>query len=980
MSEQKRFDEVFDKGTDVKRAENTFLSPMACKLKERKNRNIVDQYVSWLKKWDDAEKKINSDSANEDLFFAHTLIERGKHFTEPVDRDVVTALYEIYKSWSHATKTKYYYVKKTESTETIMPDGSKYVTYYIDNPQKEGNQIVLLHFDKAEKHVLINSGILIDDELRVAQKPIVYEYNAIEKSKPRDDNFFQLDNMTESEKEDFLSGVSTISEYDIDVDSTIITIDTETFQPVPKDVYIENGEYKAKIRIKSGRNYFSFQIRTDDGINESLSDFEIAKCYYYGMGDFPKDIVKAAEIFEQIGDADSLYLLAHIWLDESHSDVDSLTDGIFYLEQAAQMGHVAAKAELVYYTMKLLCNLPADEQNELIKKYHERIKSAVDTEIPGALFLAAYVYEKGLFVERNTDLSFSYYFCAAQAGNLAAKARIGMAPVGSCQNEDECRNYFKNSTDMLGFAEYVMGWFLADDPDVMVVTDDILYFYELAAKSGIVSAIRELAEVYMSGNSYIEADPAKAIMWYEKLTDIDDDTAVKLANYYLDGKGCTAGPENDAKALRLLSETVKKYENGSAYNNLGWMYKIGRGCEAPDYMQALRLFEKAAALECGRAYYHLGDIYEIGLGVECNIKTALKYYQKGVELEDKKCIERLNSFSISESIKVPNDQVISLLTDIHEQVSEINAGTARMEQKLDQLLNFIENDLSSVITAARKKIQTCPEDDDTAVTDFIESTATYINQTMASPDALVEQETRQLQLLFGKSWDRLLATSRTSLVSAGVLWKSCASVTKDNFDFSGVCISATSALESELKRVFYTGFQNFLEARYGKPDTNNWKYTFANWPEKLLSCTQYDFKKSLYKYSRGNQKWKPTIEKGSSFTMGVLPFIFGKPEKFRNPDQERLLHTRLMEYLSTIVEEAYVNNPLEAFYKQKDKGCFVEKSECVRKDYRNKAAHVDVVSRDQAEGCYQQVIGKMDAYEYTSDVTGLIMELYDRLR
>lgn len=304
---------------------------------------------------------------------------------------------------------------------------------------------------------------------------------------------------------------------------------------------------------------------------------------------------------------------------------------------------------------------------------------------------------------------------------------------------------------MLGFAEYVMGWFLADDPDVMVVTDDILYFYELAAKSGIVSAIRELAEVYMSGNSYIEADPAKAIMWYEKLTDIDDDTAVKLANYYLDGKGCTAGPENDAKALRLLSETVKKYENGSAYNNLGWMYKIGRGCEAPDYMQALRLFEKAAALECGRAYYHLGDIYENGLGVECNIKTALKYYQRGVELEDKKCIKRLNSFSISESIKVPNDQVISLLTDIHEQVSEINAGTARMEQKLDQLLNFIENDLSSVITAARKKIQTCPEDDDTAVADFIESTATYINQTMASPDALVEQETRQLQLLFGKS-------------------------------------------------------------------------------------------------------------------------------------------------------------------------------------------------------------------------------------
>lgn len=58
----------------------------------------------------------------------------------------------------------------------------------------------------------------------------------------------------------------------------------------------------------------------------------------------------------------------------------------------------------------------------------------------------------------------------------------------------------------------------------------------------------------------------------------------------------------------------------------------------------------------------------------------------------------------------------------------------------------------------------------------------------------------------------------------------------------------------------------------------------------------------------------------------------------------------------------------------------MEKSERVRKDYRNKAAHVDVVSRDQAKGCYQQVIGKIDAYEYTSDVTGFIIELYNKMR
>ena len=188
-----------------------------------------------------------------------------------------------------------------------------------------------------------------------------------------------------------------------------------------------------------------------------------------------------------------------------------------------------------------------------------------------------------------------------------------------------------------------MGWFLADDPDVMVVTEDILHFYELAANNGVMPAIRELVEVYISGNSYIEADPVKAIMWCEKLTDIDDDMAVKLANYYLDGKGCKAGPESDAKALRLLKETATKYENGFVYNNLGWMYKVGRGCRTPDYETALLYFKKAADLECRSAYYHLGNMYEYGLGVEVNLNVAKSFYHRGAELGHGKCMEKIST-------------------------------------------------------------------------------------------------------------------------------------------------------------------------------------------------------------------------------------------------------------------------------------------------------------------------------------------------
>lgn len=960
MSQQKRFDEIFNDVFEGKNestaADDTVLSPIARKLKERKKSKTIGQYVSWLKMADGSAQK----NPNEDCSFAsytHSLIEKGKHFSLIEDTGVVTIAYQIFKSWSFKAKKRFYFAEKLDSVETFLDDGRKSIIYFVDYPHREGDQIVLLHFDKAGKHVIINTGLMIGDEVRLSVNPGFFEFSPIPGTMLRQEKDFDLENMTEEEKSDFLNGVTSVGEHDIDADSTIITIDTETFSPVEKRVTLENGEYKAKIRIKSFRNYFSFQIRAEDDTDLCLSDFDLARSYCYGYGDFPKDKIKAAEMFEQIGDAESLYELAHIWLDESHNDVESLQDGIACLEEAAHQGHKIAKAEVVYYLMKLLCKLPAAEQETVIDKYHEQIKCAVETELPGALFLVAYVYEKGMFVDKDTDLAFSYYLRAAKADNDAAKARIGMAPIGDYQNEDECRTYFKKSVDAIGLAEYFMGWFLADDPDVMVVTEDILYFFDVAANSGVLSAIKELAEVYMSGNSYIEADPAIAIMWYEKLSDIDDDTAVKLANYYLDGKGCAAGPESDAKAFALLKKTVATYENGTAYNNLAWMYKKGRGCEKPDYAQALILFEKAAELECKSAFYHLGDIYEHGLGIEPDRKKAWAYYQKGAELGNQKCIDIVERGLLQEDENASNAQILSVLT--------------RMEQKLDQLLNYVENELSTVIAEAKKKVQDRPEDDDAAVAEFIESTSTYINQTMTSPDALVEQETEQLKLLFGKSWDLLLPASKASLISAGVLWKSCARITKPGFDFSGVCISATSALEMELKHVFYSGFQAFLEKRYGTPTTENSVQVFKDWPEILLSCSLYEFQK---------KKGNTTLVMGNYFTLGKHPYILGKPEKFTNTEKENLLRTRLVEYLSTIVIDKYSDDPIGAFYNVFDPNCFVNKCEFINNAYRIKAAHTDVIEREQADDCYQQVIGKVDALKYTSDVTGLIIELYDMLK
>ena len=74
-------------------------------------------------------------------------------------------------------------------------------------------------------------------------------------------------------------------------------------------------------------------------------------------------------------------------------------------------------------------------------------------------------------------------------------------------------------------------------------------------------------------------------------------------------------------------------------------------------------------------------------------------------------------------------------------------------------------------------------------------------------------------MLFGERWNCLLASSQTSLVSAGALLKRCADINTPDFDFSGICICATAALEAELKRVFFDGLLEYMISSYGNPDS-----------------------------------------------------------------------------------------------------------------------------------------------------------------
>ena len=223
------------------------------------------------------------------------------------------------------------------------------------------------------------------------------------------------------------------------------------------------------------------------------------------------------------------------------------------------------------------------------------------------------------------------------------------------------------------------------------------------------------------------------------------------------------------------------------------------------------------------------------------------------------------------------------------------------------------------------------------------------------------------------------------MISSAVLLSRCSDITAPDFDWSGVCICCTAALEAELKRVFFDGLLDFMVTNYGEPCNENANESYVNWPDALLSIPRYQF-------SSGTDG---RLKRVDHFTMGNLPFLFGETGKLSTKEyirsnqlaQSELMRKRMTEYLSTIVLDYYKEIPFEAFYIGESNGdrftnqvgCFVWKCEQIRNKYRNKAAHVNVMTEQEAASCYQSIITKRDTYTYNAEIAGAILELFSKI-
>ena len=161
----------------------------------------------------------------------------GKHFSITDPKGVNTVIYQINKDYPKYT------VERLDFTEEIRGENTR-KTFYVDEPQPNGNQLVILSFGK--ENVVINSGILIDDEVRISKTPTPFKFNTLYSEEEQE---FKDFNYTPNMKRD------------------ICVIDPETTEELKPRLYFDEKENKVKGRckLKPYKSYFAFEVREDNG-------------------------------------------------------------------------------------------------------------------------------------------------------------------------------------------------------------------------------------------------------------------------------------------------------------------------------------------------------------------------------------------------------------------------------------------------------------------------------------------------------------------------------------------------------------------------------------------------------------------------------------------------------------------------------------------------------------------------------------------
>lgn len=470
----------------------------------------------------------------------------------------------------------------------------------------------------------------------------------------------------------------------------------------------------------------------------------------------------------------------------------------------------------------------------------------------------------------------------------------------------------------------------------------------------------------------------KSWQWITKAAESGDSISIAQQAYYL---FAGIGTQKSQREAINLFEKAAEQNNLNALAFLGNAYEKGLSV-TPDEEKAQNYYQRAAAQDITDpenetlSLYWMADAYKRGEFVLQNLDFSEQCFQQSKEMlylgntlygsslvsiqpkrvqlyltrrqkkearrfqENYRRTEQLKSKIITlQAINDTQEKVIAKqLQTITEQFQKINT--------LQGMLTAYQNSLANVRSIWTKTESTIQNPEE-----FF-ATIEELSRIMAeSHETEYEKAKNALQERFGEYWNRLQPASQISLISARTLYElSIQQNAGENFDYSGVCISATSALELELKKVFLTNYVKFAKKSVVSID---------RWPE------------SIRHWSSKKQTWLPK----DKFVLGDLPNLL--------ESRQGRASTLLNDYLQSILnlDSSQSNDPRYPLIKGSQKrASFLTRVDELRNNYRNPAGHGGTVNQKRAIGCCQEIMGSFEAETRLTAAESLLVELLSMLK
>ena len=164
----------------------------------------------------------------------------GKHFSITDPKDVNTIIYKVDKTEKKFKDSPKYTVERLERLDELTGENTKR-TFFVDNPSPEGERLVILSF--AKERVVVNTGVLRDNEVKITKSPIPVKFNSLYSE--------------ETQYKEF--------NYTPNLKRPISIIDPETTEEIKPVLYFDEktNEVEGKCKLKPYKSYFAFEIRED---------------------------------------------------------------------------------------------------------------------------------------------------------------------------------------------------------------------------------------------------------------------------------------------------------------------------------------------------------------------------------------------------------------------------------------------------------------------------------------------------------------------------------------------------------------------------------------------------------------------------------------------------------------------------------------------------------------------------------------------